>query len=247
MNTIKEIQNIWENTEEKNSLIYKDFLNNINNIDYLLNHRKWVVQNNHGYGEDPFHYMWYLLCKDLNENFKKVNFIEIGVYMGQILSLIPLICSKENISNTYLGVTPLDDSGDKCSTYTQKNYISDITRIFNHHNLLFSPSNNIIKGSSIYKNIINQFTKNTYNLAYIDGCHDYDYVKQDFENIHSCLEVNGYVVFDDASLNLHMPSYITFKGHKEVSDVVDNIVKNHPSYIEILACGHNRVFKKIKA
>lgn len=37
----------------------------------------------------------------------------------------------------------------------------------------------------------------TYNLIYIDGCHEPDFIQRDMENAFSCLEPNGIMWMDD--------------------------------------------------
>src|SRR5437867_8857080 len=55
----------------------------------LREHRAYfhnVPQNRRGFGEDAFHTMWYLLL----EEFEPANFLEIGVFRGQVISLVAL-------------------------------------------------------------------------------------------------------------------------------------------------------------
>ena len=50
----------------------------------IKDHRFYFSQNKRGYGEDAFHVMWELLYDKYNFS----NFVEIGVYRGQTISLI---------------------------------------------------------------------------------------------------------------------------------------------------------------
>src|SRR5262249_3640974 len=55
----------------------------------LRDHRTYfynVPNNRRGFGENTFHTMWYLLLQE----FKPSNFLEIGVFRGQVISLVTL-------------------------------------------------------------------------------------------------------------------------------------------------------------
>src|SRR6185436_20413323 len=52
----------------------------------LKAHRAWfynVPEDRRGYGEDPFHVMWYLLFGE----FRPADFLEIGIFRGQTITL----------------------------------------------------------------------------------------------------------------------------------------------------------------
>src|SRR4051812_25161223 len=52
----------------------------------LKAHRLYFTGNRRGFGEHVFHVMWSLLL----EQFKPRDFLEIGVYRGQVISLVAL-------------------------------------------------------------------------------------------------------------------------------------------------------------
>ena len=84
----------------------------------------------------------------------------------------------------------------------------------------------------------------SWDLIYIDGNHDYEIVKKDFEVCSSALSPNGLIILDDSSLytDYSPPRYST-AGHPGPSKLANEIDKN--KFKEILAVGHNRVFMKI--
>ena len=72
-----------ENTN-KHKIIYDCFTEHVNKIPILLNQHNLTP----GFGEIAFSWNWYLLVKDMPENFK---FLEIGVFKGRVIALIKLL------------------------------------------------------------------------------------------------------------------------------------------------------------
>jgi hypothetical protein len=222
---------------------YNEFLNEFNNDPLLISHRTYIEQNNLGFGERPFHVMWRELIKLLPNNF---NFLEIGVYKGQILSLIKLLSDNQNKSIDYIGVTPLNNSGDKFSKYEVTDYNKTIIDLFNHFNLEFDINKNIVNGLStdeLIKNKVREFGQ--FDLIYIDGGHDYDCVVSDINLMYEVSKVGSYIVFDDSSCFKNL-SDDKFKGHIDVCNAIKDNLENNDQFIELICVGHNRIFKKIK-
>jgi len=222
---------------------YNEFLNEFNNYPLLISHRTYIEQNNLGFGERPFHVMWRELIKLLPNNF---NFLEIGVYKGQILSLIKLLSDNQNKSIDYIGVTPLNNSGDKFSKYEVTDYNKTIIDLFNHFNLEFDINKNIVNGLStdeLIKNKVREFGQ--FDLIYIDGGHDYDCVVSDINLMYEVSKVGSYIVFDDSSCFKNL-SDDKFKGHIDVCNAIKDNLENNDQFIELICVGHNRIFKKIK-
>jgi hypothetical protein len=230
---------------KKNNLneIYDIFLNEYNNDPTLTNHRTYIEQNNLGFGERPFHVIWRELIKELPNNFK---FLEIGVYKGQVLSLVKLLSNNYEKSVKYVGVTPLNNSGDKFSNYEVTDYSKTIINLFDHFNLEFDINTNIINGLStdeLIKNKVKEFDQ--FDLIYIDGGHDYDCVVSDIKLMYDVSKIGTYVVFDDSSCFKNL-SNDKFKGHIDVCNAIKDNLENNDQFIELICVGHNRVFKKIK-
>jgi len=223
--------------------IYFEFLKKYNEDDFLINHRTYIESNGLGFGEKPFHSLWNEIIKLQKNNFK---FLEIGVYKGQILSLVKLLSDRYDKSVKYVGVTPLNNSGDKFSNYDNINYSVIIESLFNHFNLKFNLNENIINGSSTSEDIKNKIREyNNFGLIYIDGCHDYDCVVSVILLIKEITKQNSIVVLDDSSCYKEIPEN-NFKGHIDVCNAIKDYLENDSNFIEILCVGHNRVFKRIK-
>lgn len=236
--------NIFENYENKTlDEIYDSFLNEFNQDEVLQKHRFYIEKNNCGFGERPFHVLWREIIKSQKSKFK---FLEIGVYKGQVLSLVKYLSDLYEKQVDFYGVTPLKNLGDKYSTYEDTNYAQVIKKIFDDFNLNYDEYSNIINGSSIDENVKNIIIKNgKYDVIYIDGCHNYDCVVSDIKLMKDILEINGLVVLDDSSCYKDlMNSPTRFKGHLEVCNAIKDTLENDINYQEIICVGHNRVFLK---
>jgi hypothetical protein len=224
------------------NIIYSDFLNQYYDDQTLIDHRTYIEDNNLGFGEKPFHVIWRELIKAQSNNFK---FLEIGVYKGQILSLVKLLSKKYGKNIEFYGVTPLINEGDKFSNYDDVDYGETIKNLFNNFNLEFDLNKNIIKGLSNNQDIKSKIKNlGNFDLVYIDGGHDYTCVVSDILLMKDITNIGAYIVFDDSSCYKELSSD-KFKGHIDVCDAIKDYLENDNNYIEIICVGHNRVFKKI--
>src|SRR5271170_7558190 len=67
----------------------------------LREHRKYFTQQGRGFGEDAFHTMWYLLFRE----FQPADFLEIGVFRGQTISLAALLARHFNLNCFVQGIS----------------------------------------------------------------------------------------------------------------------------------------------
>lgn len=202
---------------------------------WLLEHRLFFQKELRSYGEDSFNSFWYHL---ILENKPKC-FLEIGVYRGQIISLIELMSMKLDLGIDVYGLSPLSNEGDKVSEYIPMDYEKDIELNYAEFKLV-KPQ--IKKAFSDAKEGVDFIASRQWDCVYIDGNHDYEVVKKDYENVKKNLHPNGVIVFDDASLNLSVTQYYgVFKGHPGPSKLVDELVTKE--MIEISRVGHLRAFK----
>ena len=238
--------NFFEKNKKNNlNEIYEFFLNEYNNDLTLINHRTYIEDNNLGYGEKPFHVIWREI---VNSQPKKFKFLEIGVYKGQVLSLVKLLSDLKNKECEFYGVTPLSDVGDKyLKKYDAVNYALTIESLFKKFNLEFNLNTNIINGSSVEEDIKNKVKQlGIFDVVYIDGCHNYDCVVSDILLIKEITKNGSYIIMDDASCYKPINRIGAHLGHSDVCDAIKDYIENDDCFEEVICVGHNRVFKKIK-
>jgi methyltransferase family protein len=216
------------------------FDTNPNFPEELRSHRAYFAQSRRGFGEDAFHVMWFLLFNE----FRPTDFLEIGVYRGQVLSLASLLQSLTRQPGEIVGISPFESIGDSVSKYRRRiDYLSDTHANFAHFGLL-EPT--LFKAFSKDVATINLITSRPWDCIYIDGNHDYEIAKADWNVCSASIKPGGLIVLDDAALDTAFePPIFATKGHPGPSRVAAEI--NRSEFEEILQVGHNRVFQKLPA
>lgn len=245
MKTLQDYASTYEDTVECHDQIQKEFFDGTNSFDYLKAHRDFIEESYrngviYGHGNRELQYMWKLIVDELPTDFK---FLEIGVYKGQIISLIQLLADKQSKNASITAVTPLYDK--EFADYNRFPWIKQLYKQFN----VTMANTKIVDGYSSSPKILAEATSyGPYDVVFIDGDHSYKGAKFDIEKYDSALKVGGYMVIDDASnyKNMNGLGDIGFKGIIEVSNAVRDSIEKNPNYKEILAVTHNRIFKKLK-
>jgi len=261
--TFQGLVDAYEDTVEFHTAVRDDMFRRIEEDPELINLRKWVLVNKHGYGETQFYWMWNLIVSQLPQDFK---FLEIGVYRGQIPCLVTLFAKRHEISGKTFGVTPLstigfsgthpgDQPGEQKPDFEQ-----DITKTFSFAK---QPTNNfkLIVGNSMDEAVIYTTSLEApFDVVYIDGGHEYDTVISDIKHYAEMTKKGGLLVIDDASCNLALPLEATSvapigsienrnehysKGLVEVTQAVENTIMKDSRFTELFAVGHNRCWKRI--
>lgn len=201
-------------------------------------HRDYFRQEKRGFGEDAFHVMWRLLF----DRFRPRRFLEIGVYRGQVLSLVSLISKLEKHDCEVTGVSPFSPAGDSVSEYlVNLDYMADTLRNFEHFGL---PRPTLVKAYSTDPEAVKIISSSRWDMIYIDGNHDYDIVLRDWAVCSEALEQGGIVVIDDSGLtSAYKPPIFATGGHPGPSRLASEI--DPGKFVEILQVGHNRVFRKL--
>lgn len=242
---IENIIDFYEDDPETHTRIWTNFKTLVNATPHLRVHRDWVVQNNWGYGNRAFHWMWNILIQEAPKNFK---FLEIGVFKGQTISLISMLNKLYRKDGMVYGLTPLSNTGDKYTTHPDVDYEALIQQIYGTFQLDANDLN-IIQGFSNDPEIINiAHDEGPYDFVYVDGCHDYEVVVSDLQKYGDMLKVGGYLIVDDSSNHLKIPDGLIrmdWRGLLDVSNAVRDVTEQDVRFVHCFAVGHNRVFQRI--
>lgn len=207
----------------------------------LLFHRLYIVNNSYGMGERCFHWLWRLIVDAMPTFFR---FLEIGVYKGQILSLVKLLANREKKFADVTGVTLLSGFAGGTGEFPKFEDVDYRERIEDLHDRygLFHPR--LIVGDSTAQRTQQKVKEfGPFDIVYIDGCHEYDYVMKDLLAYPSMVKSGGLLVVDDASWYLDMPKSF-FRGIEPVSRAVRTIIETDPQWKHLLAVVHNRVWRR---
>jgi hypothetical protein len=204
--------------------------------------RNYITKNKLGFLDNEHMVMWDKLVHNLPTNFR---FIEIGVYKGQILTLVAILAERYKKQCTIYGVTPLSNVDDKYFRYDDVNYLDCITILHKTFDINFN-ENQIIKGMSTDDLVKEQILKlGSFDVIYVDGGHDYETVKSDIQLAKKISSKNSYIVMDDSATFSNFDGLNIFKGHLEVARATDDYLTNDVNFIEKSCVGHNRIFQKI--
>lgn len=204
---------------------------------WIRDHRSYFAKNQRGFGEDAFHAAWFLVL----QTFKPVKILEVGVYRGQAISLWALISSKLNLECEILGISPLNSSGDGVSNYLALDYMEDIKSNFKYFNLELV---DLLPAFSTDSEALKTIRGGNWDLVYIDGSHDYEVVKSDFDAATAGLKRGGILVLDDSSMytDFYLSTREAFRGHPGPSKVFSEI--NPTQYEFLFGVGHNNFLIK---
>lgn len=202
-------------------------------------HRLYFRNNQLGFGENPFHVMWFLLFRE----FKPSNFLEIGVFRGQTISLAALCGRLLNSHCEVYGISPFSVAGDSVSRYcSDVDYYDDTLANFDYFAL---PHPQLLRAYSTDPAAAELISSKVWDIIYIDGNHDYEIARKDWELCSVHVKKDGLIVLDDAALmsSFQPPACAATRGHPGPSRVAQEIDRSR--FRELLQVGHNRVFQKI--
>lgn len=204
----------------------------------IKEHRSYFWDTRRGFNEDTMHVMWYFLF----EEFKPKNFLEIGVYRGQTISLAALLSRRNGVSCLVQGISPFSGADDSLCTYPKDiDYMQDTLSHFEHFGL---PAPELLRAYSTDSEAVAMIRSVPRDLIYIDGNHDYEVVVKDWEVCAQSTRPGGIIVMDDSNSNTaYRPPNFATAGLPDPSRFVQEI--DRKQFREILQVGHNRVFQRI--
>lgn len=234
---------LYQDTEENAARLVNEFTQLVNDTDWLSKHRTFA-EHGYGCGDRSFHWMWHLLVGEMPQQFK---FLEVGVYKGQVLSLVQLLANQWKKAVGITGVTMLSDfSGSKGEfpKYEDRDYLADIKAFHDAFTLNFDPAMLIVGDSTADWVVARTKERAQFDLVYIDAGHEYDYVRADIRNYAAMVKPGGYLVMDDAANDCKQP-WGFFQGIEQVSRACRETICGDPQWEHVVTVMHNRVFRKV--
>jgi len=204
----------------------------------LQAHRRYFSTGGRGFGEDAFHTLWFLLRRE----FVWESFLEIGVFRGQTLSLCSLLSRLNHQPCETHGISPFSSLGDSVSRYQRgADYWEDTLANFDHFGL---PHPQLLKAYSTDAAALERIASRKWSGIYIDGNHDYEVAKADWNACSAAVAKGGVIVLDDSALGTaYRPPAFAFGGHPGPSRLAAEI--DCSGFREILQVGHNRAFQRV--
>jgi hypothetical protein len=243
--SLSDLESFWEDTPEAHTVIFKTFFDLVNSDPELAKHRNLVEQYNFGYGDRPFHWMWNLIAKSLPHNFK---FLEIGVFQGQVISLMSLLNRRNGTNGTIFGVTPLKNVDDAFSKHPDLSYESRIAELYAMNGLNASDLTLIVGLSDDPSAVEHAKYIAPFDCVYIDGGHDYHTVVSDIKIYADLVALNGLLVMDDSANYLKIPDGLIrmdWRGLMDVSNAVRDHLETDSRFVHLFNVGHNRVWRRV--
>lgn len=203
----------------------------------LKKHRRYFQQDQRGFGEDAFHVMWWMLFQKIRPE----RFLEIGVYRGQTISLAALLHRMLAIRGSVTGISPFSPVGDSVSTYRGNlDYLQDTLLNFRAFDLSVPE---LLQAYSTDQVATERLKQEAWDAIYIDGNHDYEVARADWDLCAAHVRPGGIIVLDDSALNTaYRPPAFAIAGHPGPSQVAGEV--DSTQFSEILRIGHNRVFQR---
>ena len=192
-----------------------------------------------GMGEDSFHAMWKLLVDAMPPSFR---FMEVGVFKGQIPSLIRFLADRTGKEAEIYGVTMLNRFAGSHPMHPDCDYYEEIVALHEHFGQL-PPT--LIVGDSTWDEVHQKVEElPLFDMIFVDACHDYDFVAKDLVFYAPRVKKGGYLITDDSANNLRQP-FGFFQGIDDVTKAVLTIIATDPQWEHVITVCHDRVWRKV--
>jgi hypothetical protein len=252
----------YRNTARGNRRVLREFARLVATVPWLEEHRDWVECHEHGYGTRAFHYLWYLLVAAHAERPAPLRLLEIGVFKGQILSLVSLAGRELSVPVKVTGVSPFRGNQEPLSAWcmTRKfltdpvwrqqrllgnlhpggDHLLETRRIYDAFALDFSEVR-AIRGLSTDPGVVTELREHRYSIVFIDGDHSESVARSDIATYAPLVEPAGYLVIDDAGSFL--PGWGFSRGVRGVS-LACRTIEQSECWRNVLNVGKLRVFQR---
>jgi hypothetical protein len=251
----------YVNTGRDNDALHAEFTSRTWSDPILASHRRYIEENQLGFGDAAFHYLWLLIIEQVSVG-RTPRLLEIGVYKGQVISLWALLLRHLGGAGEIHAISPLRGdpmprsramhrlrwllsrlyrerlrSGD---FYETANYEQIIRELFQHFDL-DSGAIHLHRGLSTDLTVRAETAELVFDVIYVDGDHTFEGARADFEFFGPRVKPGGFLIADDAGCELPGESF--WKGHPSVSKAAKII----PSlgFRNVLNIGHNCVYQRL--
>lgn len=235
MSNLNYYKETWSDREEVHQSLHILFCSKVNSVPELKAHRDFTEQNCFGFGERSFLWLHKLLVDEMPNEF---TFMEIGVYRGAILSLYKLLADMQGKKVTRYGITPLDGT----DGHHDSDYAADIKNI--HKEFKLKADYKILHGLSTDPGIIDQASKLSLDILFIDGGHSFPVVQNDLKHYPKLIKSGGYLIVDDCCNNLKIPHGM-FGGIQSVTNAVNEWEATQKEFEFLFSVVHNKVYRKL--
>ena len=228
---------IWRDTEDFARTIRDRFHAYVRADEDLWAHRQFCGPR--GMGEDAFHWMWKLLVDEMPLSFR---FMEVGVFKGQIPSLVRFLADRTNKEAEIYGVTMLNRFAGSRPMHPDCDYYAEIVELHAHFGQ--QPPELIVGDST--SEVVHTRVEDLplFDMIFVDACHDYDYVAKDLLFYGSRVKKGGFLITDDSANNLRQP-FGFFQGIHDVTKAVLTIIAPSLAWEHVFTVCHDRVWRKL--
>ena len=160
----------------------------------------------------------------------KIDVLEIGSYEGRSSSFLLKTLEKMHLTcvDTFEPFHELQEKNNKKFKKVYENFQKNIIN--------FSSRVNVVKNTSDY---FFESNKKKFDLIYVDGSHEFEYVKRDANNAFKVLNKNGIIIFDDFLWHHKQPLKLSI-----TYAILDFLNKNKLN-IKILYVNYQLIVQKI--
>ena len=204
----------------------------------LRAHRAYFENDGRGFGEKSFHVMWFLLFRE----FSPQSFLEIGVFRGQTIKSRGPARTTFPTRLFHPGHLTFFPAGDAVSKYRRDvDYYDDTLKNCAHFSL---PVPALLKAYSTDETARKLVSSRNWSFIYIDGNHDYEVARADWDLCAAHLQPGGLIVLDDSGLTTkYAPPIFATGGHPGPSRLAQEVDRTR--FREVLQVGTTGSFRRL--
>lgn len=217
----------WRDDPVAHGLLRGAFVAAADGDPWLDAHRTHVESHALGFGDRSFHWLWKLVVDSLPQ---RLSFCEVGVFCGQVVTLVASLAARTGRAATVVGVSGYDGRGTGWPAdyeprvrdfwaWTRANCPD--ARPAGGQDPWDDVSLTTVRGDSVDPETVETAAAlGPYDCVFVDGGHTTEIAAADLRNYAPLVRVGGLLVVDDCANRFPQP-WGFFAGIREVSDAVD--------------------------